>query len=69
MTDLAETLQFLPLRVFLSHQADAVFRAYLIKCANLLTPSFKTLPFEAIISPQLPNFHTNFLNEVLIFVD
>lgn len=50
-----------------SHQADAVFREYLInRSANLLTPPFETSPFQAIITLQLPNFHTNFLNEVLI---
>lgn len=67
MKDLVEILQFLSVHVCFSHQADAVFREYLIyKSADLLTPPFKTLPFKTIIALQLPNFHTNFLNEVLL---
>lgn len=53
--------------VSFSHRADAVFREHLInKCANLRTPPFITLLFQAIHVLQYPNILTNFLNEVLI---
>lgn len=67
MKDSCSQAMSLYYNVSFSDQADAVFREYLInKGANLLTTPFKTLPFQAIIALQLSNFHTNFLNEVLI---
>ena len=53
-------------RMLLPPRSHCLWRILSNKSANILTPPFKTLHFQAIIALQLLNFHTNFLNEVLI---
>lgn len=62
-------LKFLFTHCLFFSQADAILGEYLInKGANLFTPLWRTLPFQAIYVLQELRFHINFLNEVLIYL-